>query len=66
MPSRIRATACLPENQAQPSKLSKQLDYETRLWSGVDKVVAERHAKLVLGSFNNVNFKFVFLHSQTL
>jgi len=26
----------------------------------------QRHAKLVLGSFDNVNFKFVFLHTQTL
>jgi len=26
----------------------------------------QRHAKLVLGSFDNVNFKFVFLHAQTL
>jgi len=24
------------------------------------------HAKLVLGSFDNVNFKFVFLRAQTL
>jgi len=26
----------------------------------------QRHAKLVLGSFDNVNFKFVFLRVQTL
>jgi len=26
----------------------------------------QRHAKLVLGSFDNVNFKFIFLHAQTL
>jgi len=26
----------------------------------------QRHAKLVLGSFDNVNFKFVFLRAQTL
>jgi len=26
----------------------------------------QRHAKLVLGSFDNVNFKFVFLRAQAL
>jgi len=26
----------------------------------------QRHTKLVLGSFDNVNFKFVFLRVQTL
>jgi len=38
---------------------------DRKTWSGVNKVAAASR-KSVLGSFDNVNFKFVFLRVQTL